>query len=40
VESVSAFIDEKINEPGDWRGKTLANVCEVIHEAGPEIAEE
>jgi hypothetical protein len=23
VESASAFIDEKIKELGDWRGKTL-----------------
>ena len=26
VESASAFIDEKIKELGDWRGKTLAKV--------------
>ena len=26
VESASAFIDAKINELGDWRGKTLAKV--------------
>ena len=25
-ESGSAFIDAKINELGDWRGKTLAKV--------------
>jgi len=40
VESASAFIDEKINELGDWRGKTLAKVREIIHEADPEIVEE
>jgi len=38
--SASAFIDEKIRELGDWRGKMLARVREVIHEADPEIVEE
>ena len=40
VESASALIDEKIKELGDWRGKTLAKVREVIHKADPEIVEE
>jgi hypothetical protein len=40
VESASAFIDEKINELGDWRGKTLAKVRAIIHKADPEIVEE
>ena len=40
AESASAFIDEKIKELGDWRGKTLAKVREIIHEADPEIVEE
>jgi len=40
VESASAFIDEEIQELGDWRGKTLARVRELIHEADPEIVEE
>jgi hypothetical protein len=40
VESASAFIDKKIKELGDWRGKTLAKVREIIHQAGPEIVEE
>ena len=40
VESASAFIDEKIKELGDWRGKTLAKVRKIIHEADPEIVEE
>ena len=46
VESASAFIDEKIRElssspgGGNWRGKTLAKVREIIHEADPEIVEE
>src|SRR5271155_3837889 len=40
VESASAFIDEKIKELGDWRGKTLAKVRSIIHRADPEILEE
>lgn len=40
VESASALIDEKIKELGDWRGKTLAKVRKIIHEADPEIVEE
>jgi len=40
VESTSALIDEKIKELGDWRGKMLAKVREIIHEADPEIVEE
>jgi len=36
----SAFIDERIKELGDWRGKTLAKVREIIHQADPEIVEE
>ena len=38
--SASAFIDERIKELGDWRGKTLAKVRAIIHEADPEIVEE
>ena len=38
--SASAFIDEKIKALGDWRGKTLAKVRTIIHEADPEIVEE
>jgi hypothetical protein len=40
AESASAFIDEKIKELGDWRGKALAKVRAIIHEADPEIVEE
>jgi len=40
VESASSFIDEKIKELGDWRGKTLAKVRDIIHAADPEIVEE
>jgi hypothetical protein len=38
--SASACIDAKINALGDWRGKTLAKVREIIHKADPEIVEE
>ena len=40
IESASALIDERIKELGDWRGKTLAKVREIVHEADPEIVEE
>ena len=40
VESASALIDAKIDELGDWRGKTLAKVRAIIHKADPEIVEE
>src|SRR5207249_12213557 len=40
VESASALIDERTKGLGDWRGKTLAKVREIIHEADPEIVEE
>jgi hypothetical protein len=40
VESASASIDAKIKELGDWRGKMLARVRKIIHEADPEIVEE
>jgi hypothetical protein len=40
MESASALIDERIKELGDWRGKMLAKVREIIHAADPEILEE
>jgi hypothetical protein len=40
LESASAKIDAKINQLGDWRGKMLAKVRGIIHEADPEIVEE
>src|SRR5262245_51207454 len=40
MEPASAFIDEKIEQLGDWRGTTLAKVRKIIHEADPEIVEE
>jgi hypothetical protein len=38
--SASGIIDAKIRELGDWRGKTLAKVRDIIFEADPEIVEE
>ncbi len=40
AESGSAFIDQKIEQLGDWRGKTLAHVRKLIHDADPDIQEE
>jgi hypothetical protein len=40
MESASAIIDARIKELGDWRGKTLAIVRQIIHQADPEIVEE
>jgi len=36
----SMLISEKIAELGDWRGKTLARMRKLIHEADPEVVEE
>ena len=38
--SASVSLDKKIKELGDWRGKTLAKVRDIIHHADPEIVEE
>jgi hypothetical protein len=38
--SASASIDERIKQLGDWRGKTLAHLRQLIHDADPEIVEE
>lgn len=40
MDSASAFIDWKIKELGDWRGKMLAKVRDLIHQADPDIVEE
>jgi len=40
AESASQLIDEKIRELGDWRGRMLARVRGIIHEADPEVVEE
>jgi len=39
-ESALALIDKRIEELGDWRGKTLSRIRELIKEADPEIVEE
>jgi len=39
-ETASELIDNKVEELGDWRGKTLARVRQLIVEADPEIVEE
>ena len=38
--SPSRLIDARINELGDWRGKTLSRVRALIKEADPEVVEE
>ena len=40
MESASGVIDAKIRELGGWRGKTLAKVREIVHQADAEIVEE
>ena len=40
MESASKSIDARIRELGDWRGKMLAKVRQIIHAADPEIVEE
>ena len=40
AESASKLIDQKIKELGDWRGKMLAKVRAIIHQADPQIVEE
>lgn len=39
-ESPPQQIDAKIEELGDWRGETLANVRALIKKADPEVVEE
>jgi hypothetical protein len=38
--SASELISERIGELGDWRGKTLSRVRQLIKDADPEIVEE
>jgi hypothetical protein len=40
MEPASALLDEKIKQLGDWRGKTLAKVRDIVHQADAEIVEE
>src|SRR3954451_8811809 len=39
-ETPSQLIDARINELGDWRGKTLSRVRALIKRADPEVVEE
>jgi len=36
----SSRIDARIDELHDWRGKTLARVRKLIHQADPDVVEE
>ena len=38
--TASALIDAKIKELGDWRGRMLAKVRALVHDADPDIVEE
>jgi hypothetical protein len=40
MKSAAELIDERIRELGDWRGKMLAKVRKIVHQADPEIVEE
>src|SRR3978361_2422479 len=40
AESPSRLIDARIEELGDWRGKTLSRVRALIKQADPEVVEE
>ena len=40
TEAAPGLIDARIQELGDWRGKTLAKVREVIRKADPDVVEE
>ena len=39
-EAPSRNVTRRIEELGDWRGKTLAHLRQLIHDADPEIEEE
>ena len=39
-ESAPSVLEARINELKDWRGKMLAKVRDIIHQADPEIVEE
>lgn len=38
--NASEQIDRRIEELGDWRGKVIAQVRKIVHEAAPGIVEE
>ena len=39
-DTASALIDARIEELGGWRGKMLARVRKLVHQADPDIVEE
>lgn len=39
-EEASASITRRIQDLGDWRGKTLAHLRQLIHDADPDVQEE
>ena len=39
ADSASQLIDKRIADLGDWRGKTLARMRKLIHEAVPDVVE-
>ena len=40
MESASALIDRRIEELGDWRGKMLARIRQLVRQVDPQITEE
>jgi hypothetical protein len=40
VDDASAKIDQRVESLGGWRGKTLAHIRQLIHDADPEVVEE
>jgi hypothetical protein len=40
TKTASQEIDARIKELGDWRGRTLARMRKLIHDADPEVVEE
>ena len=40
MKTASSLIDDRIKELQDWRGKTLARLRQLIHDADPDIVEE
>lgn len=39
-DSPAQLIDARIEELGDWRGETLAQIREIVKQADPEVVEE
>ena len=40
AQSPSTLISQRIADLADWRGKTLARMRKLIHEADPSVVEE